>query len=211
MVTQKQTAILDKKKPPQTGVKEDFSEIAEKTGISKKERDLAGIAFVIPRRSRYCSGGQEEFVSDMEYYSILVEDHSSHYLRQDFCPTCWKQIDKSKNKIFWKSKIPPKKQIQELTNLKKEDQAMELLRDAFDKSREEENVRIFVLALYLARRKRLIFRKEIEKNGVVYFFYEVAATEEMIYVKKIDLAQSQQKIAALQNELAAQLHGPSIL
>lgn len=148
----------------------------------------------IPARSRKCCVEQEDFSSGSEYYSLLELDDEC-YKRKDFCPDCWKKhnthpvADKSK-KIFWKSRVPLKTDASPQT-IQRDQYALQLLREFLQSGRKEEEPQAFVLALFLARSKLLRCINEVKENGKHVFLYEVAATEEILPVKKVDLSTDQ--------------------
>ena len=159
----------------------------------------------IPRRSRTCTKGAEPLLPGMEYYSILFIEGET-FKRQDFCPTCWEQIKAEKiNQAdsHWKSKVPAKQEA--LKDLSRDERAMELLREALQTNAPEQRAEAFVLALYLARKKQLILRHELEQDGELVSLYEDPSTEEILTVKQAELTPPQ--IKQIQEELAKKLKG----
>lgn len=161
----------------------------------------------IPRRSHICLLRQEPFLPGMEYYSVLLVDEAhggKSYIRKDYCATCWQKIEKEKIHSHWKGKIPkkpPKKEPQDQT-----EKALELLRAALQNPEEESQQEAFILALFLARKKKLHLRQEMKgENGEFFFIYEANDTEEMFAVKRAEL--SKQQIEKIQNDLSQKLQG----
>lgn len=157
----------------------------------------------IPRRSHLCALGNEPLKEGTTYYSLL-EEGAQEMIRRDYCPLCWEKVsakgDSMGHRAFWKSKILPKKreahQVVDFSHY-----AFLLLQEALQHRTEEAQEEAFVLALYLARKRQLLLRQEIEREpGERYFLYEVAATEEMLAVKKLDL--SKVKTEKVQDNLA---------
>lgn len=155
----------------------------------------------IPKRSSTCSIGLEPFEPGVVYFSLLKENEKSEVERKDFCSACWENThEKHAQSIkYWKSKVvkknvnapPPTKNAQILQMLKS---SIEL----------EENVEeSFVLALYLARMKVLILRKEMRDKDSILQVYEVAQTEEILVVKKIEI--SKLKTHEIQTKIALAL------
>ncbi len=131
----------------------------------------------IPRRARHCFHGQEPFTSGAEYVSLIIEEPKD-LIRQDYCMECWNHVQSQlPSKIYWKAKLPEKSEgnPEELSHNEK---VFALLRESDDVTT------CFVLALYLARKKKLILRQDLEEAMI----YEVPETEEMIVVKKVDLS-----------------------
>lgn len=152
---------------------------------------MAIVSINIPMRSRRCCRGQEEFTQGTEYYSLLEEGSEEGFLRKDFCVPCWeKRISEEEetnpSRIYWKSSVPVKKQGPDLS-LRRDERALQLLKEIYQNDSEEDLSQAFVLALLLARTRVLQLRQEmIQDDGQVILLYEVADTEEMLCVKKID-------------------------
>lgn len=140
------------------------------------------IQIEIPRRSPACALGQEPLKEGMTYFSVLEGEEP--LVRRDYCEACWSQAKSGSHKIYWKAKVPPKKreapQAADLSGY-----AFILLKEALQSQCEEE---AFVLALYLARKKKLLLRDEFKNESGKISLYEVAETEEMIPVKKLELS-----------------------
>lgn len=159
----------------------------------------------IPKRAACCAHGQEPLTPGMEYYSILKDDgEDGSYVRHDYCPTCWQQLHKQSAtqtiRSSWKSHIPSKKEASELPK-QRDERALLLLKEALLRQDSEAEAEAFMLALYLARRRRLFLRQEMEiKKGKRSSLFEVAETEEMLCVPKLSLSDLQ--IEKLQIELA---------
>jgi len=136
----------------------------------------------IPRRNRSCTQGKESLMPEMEYCSILLEAPKGELQRQDYCMACWEQIAPGHH-TFWKSKIPPK--VEPKTAKERDDRALDLLKEGADKAE------MFVLALYLVRKKRLAWRQEMirEEDSATFDLYEDLETEEMHAVPKISLTE----------------------
>ena len=159
----------------------------------------------IPRRAACCAQGGEPFQKGCEYYSTLVEGaDEGQYERRDYCLKC--AVEMLKENAFenvrslWKSAIPPQKVPSDLPK-QREAQALVLLKEALSNHGADAYAEAFVLALYLARRRRIFLRQEITlqdgKNGLIY---EVAETEEMLCIPKIALSDLQ--VEKIQSELA---------
>lgn len=161
----------------------------------------------IPRRSQHCAKGQEQFIAESEYFSVLLENGQGDLLRQDFCAVCWQASNAlegfSRVKGYWKAKIASKKDNSEgQPILSRDEKAFQLLKEALSINSEDCLEEAFVLALYLARRRLIILRQKIRHdNGSEIYLYEVSATEEMLGIKKIEL--SNLKIEKIQLQLAA--------
>ena len=161
---------------------------------------MALVKFDIPTRHRRCVLGDEEFTQGMEYFSVLEDTENEGLFRKDYCVSCWEKLleDPEQNsfgKVHWKSCVPVRKQDSR-SNVRRDERAMELLREILEKGEEEEAPEAFVLALLLVRNKVLQLKQELkEDDGQTILLYEETGTEEMLGVTKVDLSQIQtQKI-----------------
>ncbi|MBA3958739.1 MAG: hypothetical protein H0X51_10160 [Parachlamydiaceae bacterium] len=165
----------------------------------------------IPKRGKSCAVAGEEFVAGHDYYSVLIAEEEG-FQRKDFCLVCWNNLEKEKVienvDSHWKSTVSAQKANNEPVAIKSRDErALELLKIALQNEALEDQVEAFVLALYLARRKLLHLRQEIQRDGQKVNLYEIVATEEMIAVKRVLVSQLQ--ITAVQTRIAEKLrhHG----
>ena len=94
----------------------------------------------------------------MEYYSVLLQQENV-YTRYDFCVICWETSAKNKfsdlAKTIWKAKVASKKEMEDLSIKTRDEKAFLLLKEALQKTCDEDWAETFVLALYLVRRKLL--------------------------------------------------------
>lgn len=160
----------------------------------------------IPRRSKVCMLGQEVFSPGMEYFSLLIENKAEGIERQDFCAVCWNKLseetEKKTAKKHWKSKVPDKKQV--IVPLNRDEHILSLLKNSLEGTTQEDLEMSFVLALYLARKRFMVLRKEIkQENKTIMQFYEIPETEEMIPVQRIELSTLQ--IEQIQLQIAKNL------
>lgn len=160
----------------------------------------------IPKRSGCCKQNGEPFLPGQHYYSVLTreEGEETAYVRHDYCDSCWQQI-KSKHGISWNSMVPIKKQESELPK-RRDERALYLLKETLrDLEREGASAEAFVLALYLARRRLIVWRQEYERKGKPPIsIYEVMESEEMLGVPKIAL--SELHIEHTRQQLAQKLY-----
>lgn len=142
-------------------------------------------SIAIPKRATNCVKGKERFVHGMEYFSILVEEsETENYRREDFCSVCWSQGVIQKAKSFWKGKVPEGKEAEE-SHQQNNEGLLGYLKMLMEESRFSH---AFVLALYLTRKKQLIFRKEVVHQGQKVHLYEVPITEEMLSIPRAELS-----------------------
>lgn len=162
----------------------------------------------IPKRSTCCIKHGEPFLQGHHYYSRLIRgEEEGIYLRQDYCENCWKQLD-SPQGSSWKSMVPPAKTASELPK-QRDERAIYLLKETLrDLERPGAEAEAFVLALYLARRRRLVLRQELEREGKLpLLVYEEMQKEEMIGVPKVALAELD--VEKVQQELASKMTNKS--
>ncbi len=144
----------------------------------------------IPRRSSICCEGAEAFVNGADYFSILdLSEKGDQLLRKDYCLSCWQKVSLNRNNHrFWRGKVPDKK-ISTTLILDRNEKALFLLKAALECSDESNHNEAFILALFLARHKKLMLRQElINAMGCRLMIYEIVATEEMIAVPKVELS-----------------------
>jgi hypothetical protein len=140
----------------------------------------------IPRRQRNCFGCQKAFAEKQEYHSILGDEEKGIFIRHDYCSECFNNaVAKEKPHVAWKGIVAG-------SLLKKGDSAdrtthlLDYLKDSLTKPAEASNA--FFIALYLARKRVIIYRHEfLNHEGRTLWIYEVAATEEMLTVEKVPL------------------------
>jgi hypothetical protein len=153
----------------------------------------------IPKRNQVCSLCGEALSPGMDYFSSLIENDNNEYERLDYCQNCWNK-EFLRNKLpakFWKSKVPLKKMLKIIPQ-DQDGRILSLLRSSLMTENEESWEEGFVLALYLARRRRLFLRNEIvQKDQTILQVYELIETEEMIGVKKINLREEQVEVIQL--------------
>jgi hypothetical protein len=157
----------------------------------------------IPRRSSCCVKGGEKLYPGMDYYSLLQEEGKT-FLRKDFCLHCWEEPQKGEQLMtYWRSKVQVK-ESQIPSSAPKHLKALSLLKEMCKEPASIEENELFILALYLARAKQLILRKEWEQEGQVYYLYEIVESEEIVTIKKVDL--SLLNIENIQQKLAQKLN-----
>lgn len=150
------------------------------------------LSLEVPRRASICAKQQEKFISGMDYFSVLKETEEG-YVRTDYCQSCWEQSAKQEaleNALtHWKSKVPPKEKLGNLSQ-NRDERALQLLKENLGVDAIEGQTDCFILALYLARRRLITLRQQFEQEpGHLYYLYEVVATEEMLTVKYVDIFQ----------------------
>ena len=164
------------------------------------------IQIQIPKRSKVCRPCLEQLVAGMDYYSILYENQNKEYERQDFCSVCFANFSLNNNLAlakYWKSKVPLKKETVVIPSTKNE-QILNLLKNSLEQNSPTDEMKRFVLALFLARKRFMSLRKEVkQEDGTTLQIYEIPETEEMILVKKIAISTLQ--IEEIRAQIAKQL------
>jgi len=159
---------------------------------------------VIPRRSRVCSKTKKKFEPGDEYMSIILDgEHEGLFHREDIFLDYWEQHrDEDLLKAAcssWRAKVPEgpdvPKEPEELL-----ERAFELFFEYLDKP---DPLRAFILALFLARKKVMIFRQEMMHQDRQTYVYEVVETEEMVCVDVIK--PTLQQIQEIQDELSREI------
>lgn len=161
----------------------------------------------IPRRSTECFHCIALFTPGMVFNSVLKDSSEKGvYVRQDYCSTCWKKLEPqiSREAIStWKSKVLHKKSVSNLP-LQRDERAMFLLKEAIKDQNNIDCSEVFVLAIYLARKRLIHWRHDlILDDGQQASIYEISHTEEMLCIKKVPL--SSLNIEEIQYKLAAKM------
>lgn len=143
----------------------------------------------IPRRHRACSHKGEPFEPEDAYFSVLIEEDKGGFSRKDYCPHCWEEVKlelMQKTHIHWKSSVPLKRPESDLPK-ERNKRALVLLRQALVEETAEAKEEAFVLALLLLRAREIFLRQELVEGNLI----EVAETEEMLLVPRLDLSRLQ--------------------
>lgn len=168
----------------------------------------------LPPRSHSCQHCEVRFSRGNDYYSLLFGNELFHskkepIVRRDICLSCWNShphtFEKNASTTYWKSSIPLKQSAKE--PLSRAENALNLLKMALKEnagSMDLSDYEMFFLAIYLVRKKMLIHRKMIEQSGTHYQLFEVADSEEILAIKKVDLSKAD--IPMLQKVIAQKLY-----
>lgn len=157
----------------------------------------------IPRRSRVCTRTREKFAPGSEYISIITEgENEGEFIREDISVAYWNQHGSeeglAKAKSHWKGKLPMKpegvKEPEELMT-----RAFEMFEGALEQP--EGELTAFILALFLARKKVLVLRQEMEHYGRLHYLFESKEGEE-VYSVPI-LHPTAEEVERVQGELAS--------
>lgn len=144
------------------------------------------ICVEFPKRAAHCHHGKEILSSGDEYYTLLLDDLEKGYKRLDYCTSCWQKIGPQECKSYWRAKVPPSQKpgkVKESTY----QTALRLLKEVVLDKTEEGEKEAFILALLLARKRRLLLRQELVERGETTFLYENPQTEEMFTIRRVDI------------------------
>ncbi len=160
------------------------------------------LTFQIPPRCNTCLECLAPLATKGRFYfSRLVNG-----TRQDFCLSCWnddsKALKENVSNCHWKAEFPVKKEIPSIPQTKQQN-ALSLLKSLLNSPAEETFLEARILALYLARKRVLAFRRDFDEEGIRYSLFEVNATEEMLIVRKVPLAKA--NLLELQQTIATKL------
>lgn len=147
--------------------------------------NLSLLPFQIPRRCNTCQECLAPLAMGETYFSRLTNGQ-----REDFCNVCWndnsKTIKEVSSNCQWKATLPTKKVTPTIPQTKQQN-ALALLKSLLQNPAEETLCEARILALYLARKRVLIFRRDFAEESQLYSLFEVNNTEEMLAVKKVSL------------------------
>lgn len=123
---------------------------------------------------------------------LTGEIEDDQYTRKDYCLNCWNTdglSSSARQGSYWKGVVPAKKAASEIPK-QRDARALHLLKENLLCNHDEDAAETFILSLYLARRKRLLFRKEmVMHNGQPGTLYEIPETEEMLLTPKLKLSE----------------------
>lgn len=155
----------------------------------------------IPRRSRICTKTKEKLAPGSEYVSVIREgDEEGEFLREDVSIGYWNEHGAELLegcKSHWRGRMPLKVEVKEPEELMS--RAFEMFEAALGEP--EGELTAFVLALFLARKKVLVLRQEMEHYGRLHYLFEVKEGEEVFSVPI--LHPTEEEIARVQGELAS--------
>jgi hypothetical protein len=150
----------------------------------------------IPRRLNQCHKCGVAFSGGDGYSSQLTAAAA----RQDFCIPCFTTVAAAPATSQWKGTVPIKQTVAAAAvPLNKQQRLLELLKATID----EQPAEALLLALYLVRKKALLLRRDRVEAGCSYSMFEVAATAEIIAIRKTSLSQLDDTL--LKESLAAKL------
>lgn len=160
------------------------------------------IQLEIPRHCNNCLDCQASLLPGSTYFSALVKT-----TRFDYCYNCWhdssKNIQTQSSSCHWKGNIPYRKTAISPPQTKQQ-RALEHLKTALQVPTPENCHEALLLALYLVRKRFLVFRRDfLDETGDNYSLFEVIETEEMLPIKKVPLTNI--NLGSLQASIAEKL------
>lgn len=153
--------------------------------------------FKIPKRQKKCVLCETPFENESHIFSVILGDEEEPE-RRDYCKTCFKQNAELTKDCWghWETILrKPKKK------LSLDQRAMELFTTKYEAKDQEW---IYFLAHYLRRKKQLVFRSEIKKDGL--HFFEDPITTEVYTISDVPL--SDQRLLELKEEFIRALNDP---
>jgi len=156
----------------------------------------------IPVRAACCSQKKEPFVPNSEMISY-IKFHDEEAVREDYCMECWNQVEEEKKRAggsFWRVKISPKKK----ERIFHDQESLALFRKLQGASSSEEQKLLYLLALYLERRKQLV-RRPLQGTSKAVRYYEIVETGELFAVTACTLSPKENALlmAEIQTKLAS--------
>lgn len=161
----------------------------------------------IPRRSLWCLVCNKRFADEERIVSTLREEHET-WVRLDGCVGCLlpphNEAKMRGAETRWISCQPIKDKLEKKTHDEAESGWALLLEMMEGKISLEEEEELFILSLYLMRKKVLVERKgHLEKEGRLSILYEHLASGQMILIPKLDLGKLQ--LPLIQGRIKAKL------
>ncbi len=155
--------------------------------------------FKIPTRKRKCSSCETSFVDNTSIFSVIKGDEEDPQ-REDYCAECFqKEAGITENSWgFWETLLKKPK-----VKLTLDQRAMELFTE---KHESEEKEWVYFIADYLKRKKQLIKRAEIKKEGVIFF--EDPITSEIYSIADVSI--SPESLSTLKASFLKALEEPGV-
>lgn len=153
--------------------------------------------FKVPKRKKKCLKCSKSFEEGMNVYSLVKGDEED-LIREDYCENCFYQ-DLVLSEAVWGhwETLLKKPRIQRSIDQR----AMDLFLEKMDEGSAEW---VYFLAHYLKRKKQLIARSEIKKEG--YLFFEEPISTEIYSVKDIPI--SMETLSHLKENFISKLNEP---
>lgn len=136
----------------------------------------------IPRRNQRCSECEKSFAEGEKILSTLQEEKGG-WIRKDGCINC---VSPNNEGIRW---ISRHKEIDKGKPTDEGEKGWNLLLQMVKEKEFQKEEELFILALYLIRKKILIERKNpFKKEDRLWILCEHSESGEMIFIPKLDLA-----------------------
>lgn len=129
---------------------------------------------IIPKRATNCRQCLEPLRSGDEVFSLLVRDEGVG-LRKDYCKSCSRNIPDRFREAKWKGRVPSKEKPPPDFQALNVFHTLRLSQEVSDRKK------CFLLAIYLARKKQLILRKEDKTKHTL--LYEDIESGEIVEVE----------------------------
>jgi hypothetical protein len=146
--------------------------------------------YTVGKARTSCCGCDKNFRPGQAYFSALRETGDQieeSFLREDYCPECWEDVETERCFSFWKT-VRRSKKRKHRVNVAVVFDFFEKLTDSSQSERREMR---FVLALYLARRKALKFKAVRRGNDADQLIFRRVGAEETYTVEDPEMSEEQ--------------------
>lgn len=157
-----------------------------------------------PKRQAQCSADGHIFLTGEKYHTLVFYAEKG-WQRKDLCVNCWTQLQQEPSpapQCSWQSSIAEKPKKEEPPK-HKDERALALFKEKSIDLTQESSQEAYVLALYLARKKILLKKQEIDQGGERFSVYETAGDEAIFAIRQWSFDQG--TAAALQQRIAGLL------
>ncbi|MDF2549050.1 MAG: hypothetical protein K0S07_117 [Chlamydiales bacterium] len=135
-----------------------------------------------------------------------MESEEGVWLRKDFCPDCWQKV-KEEDPVWaqlyhWRAKCA--KVVAEFSPENAFD-LIDLIKSAQDEGSTYTPDELFIIALYLERKKLIAFQRQEEDNeGKLWLVYEINKSDETFSIPKVTLKSLDMRL--IEEKMAPQLN-----
>ncbi|CRX38377.1 hypothetical protein [Estrella lausannensis] len=140
----------------------------------------------IPRRGANCQICGNKFNKGDSLVSCLFQSGGASLVRVDACHGCSGQSAEAPPLSSWKSIMPGEKKVS--MGSRQKDEAAKELFERLQQNPSGKEPSLYLLALYLERRKVLARRGEVEQEGLAFFLFEMPSSGETYSVPKVEAA-----------------------
>lgn len=138
----------------------------------------------IPKRNANCQICSSKFNKGDSLVSCLFHSEGGSLVRVDACAGCSAQNAERPPLSSWKSIMPGEKKV--AMGSRQKDEAAKELFERLQQNPLGKEPSLYLLSLYLERRKVLARRGEIEQDGSAFFLFEMPSSGETYSIPKVD-------------------------